>query len=180
MSKMETDPEFFSLNQLTISLLLLSMVLMKETIDQEIVQAICLACMLSLIIKEVDSHRENDRSPEFRADLAPTDSSEEYHTPDLDLADPPSRMEEDSPTENILDHHYVSESEDLSSLRPRLKTAPDMSARRPIEAFSTVPSRTGASHHQSITWKPMPPKSIVPTQHRSNKEFHSLSIRFLP
>ena len=54
MGKSEVGNELHSLNQVTIALLLLAMVLMRDTMDSEVILAICLACILSLVITEVE------------------------------------------------------------------------------------------------------------------------------
>ena len=174
MSKSETGYEFYSVNQVAVVLLLFAMVLMRDTIDNEIMEAICLACILSLIVKEVESNQDKNRVPAMKRDMTPAESGVGYSS-DEDLADPLDDMEEDHPFSSTPEHH-AHELEMNESLGSNSRIPP---TRRPIDVYSRIPSGTEAPHHQGITWKPMPPKSIVPTKQPSNNE-QSLSIRFVP
>ncbi len=176
MSRAETGNECWATNQVTIFLLLLAMVLMRDSIDNELIQAVCLACLLSLIISEVEMNRDTDPISDMRSNPATAaDSSDEYFPSDIG---PSSEVLEDSDAESTP---YSDDDEIEAGKSPaHQKTASDISTRRPIEAYSSMTSGTETTHNQGITWKPMPPKSIVPTKHLPNKDSQSLSIRFVP
>ena len=172
MSKLENDHDLYSVNQVTVALLLLAMVLMKDSIDNDTIQAICLTCILSLIIKEVEANQDKDSVPGVSRDMTTADLSEGH--PSLST-DPVTETEEEFPADSTPEHQFQEESEAHKSLGPNPEIP---SSRRLIEAYSSIPSGKEINYHQGITWKPMPPKSIVPAKHSSNKEFRNLSIRF--
>ncbi|MGI6549891.1 MAG: hypothetical protein ACOX4Q_07625 [Syntrophomonadales bacterium] len=174
MSKSETGNEFNSLSQVTIVILLLAVVLMRDDIDRDLIQAICLACLLSLIINEVEVNRVIEPSSDMKSDSAAADSGEEHLSSESDSS---SEVLEDFDVESTPDFEDDFE---FSTSPGHQKTTSDISNRRPIEVYSSIPSETKTTHNQDITWKPMPPKSIVPTKHLPNKESQSLSIRFVP
>ncbi len=149
------------LNQTAISLLLLAMILIEEPFDQEIIQIIGLACILSLIIKEVDSQWDTNLKAENRPDTKKPAS--------VVSTDPPSEMVDKAPSKDTTDRKFTS--------GPNSKTDPGASTRRPVKTYDVIPN--GTVHSQDIIWKPMPPKSIVPTRPQSRKESHSLSIKFI-
>lgn len=169
MNKLESDHDLYSVNQVTIALLLLAMALMKDSIDNDTVQAICLTCILSLIIKEVESNQDKDSVPGMSRDMTTADLSEALST------DPVTETVEEFPDDSTPEHQFQEESE----AQKKSEANPEIpSSRRLIDAYSNIPSGKEINYHQGITWKNMPPKSIVPTKHSSNKEFHNLSIRF--
>lgn len=170
MSKLETDHDFYSINQVTIALLLLAMVLMRDSIDNEIVQAVCLACLLSLLIKEAELCQDKDSVSEV-IDNTETAFDEEHTS----YSDSPAETSEYIPSSSTSAQH----SNEESGLQKQSSPEPEIpSYRRPVEVYSSIPGGTGTTHQQAITWKPMPPKSIVPTKHPQNKEAQNLSIRF--
>jgi len=176
VGKSEVANEFQSLSQLTIALLLLAMVLMRDTIDSEVIQAICLACILSLVITEVESSRDQDPVSDIDWNLPEGDLDREQFTSAPDI---PIGTVEDFPADDGPGHHAYVESGVQDRDEPCREKSSIPPHRRPITAYSSVPDETGKSHQREIRWKPMPPKSVVPTKNPSTKETHTLSIRFV-
>ncbi|MGE5544166.1 MAG: hypothetical protein ACM3UW_04270 [Bacillota bacterium] len=176
MNKSETNPEIYSVSQITVALLLLTMVLLRDSIDNEMFQAICLACILSLVITEVELSQDKDNVPELKGDMATADFS--GRQPSLS-ADPPAEAIEELPSKNTP-HDQTQEASEVPKHSGASSATPSTASyRRPVEVYNSIPSGRDTNYHQGITWKPMPPKSIVPTKHVPNKESHNLSIRFV-
>lgn len=176
VGKSEVAIEFQSLNQVTIALLLLALVLMRDTIDSELIQAICLACILSLVITEVELSRDQDPVPDINWDLPEGEPDPEHFTAVPDI---PTGSAAEVPADDGLGDHAYAESgvQDQGESYPEKSSIPPH--RRPITAYSSVSDETGTSTNREIRWKPMPPKSVVPTKNPSTKETHTVSIRFV-
>ncbi|MGI6514409.1 MAG: hypothetical protein GX052_04080 [Syntrophomonadaceae bacterium] len=174
MGKSEVGNELHSLNQVTIALLLLAMVLMRDTMDSEVILAICLACILSLVITEVELSQ--DPVSDINRNSAEGDPGQEQFTT---ATGTPIATVEGFPVDDDPGHHAYAESGTHEQDEPDPNQPSIPPHRRPITAYSSVPDETGTAHNREVRWKPMPPKSVVPTKNPATKETHTLSIRFV-
>ncbi len=176
VGKSEVANEFQSLSQLTIALLLLAMVLMRDTLDSELIQAICLACLLSLVITEVELSRDQDFVADINTNSAGGNPSpERFNT----ATGTPVAAAEEFSADDSPSHHAYAEPEADEQGQPDRDQPSIPSYRRPITAYSSIPDEAGSTDNREIRWKPMPPRSVVPTKNPSTKETHTLSIRFV-
>lgn len=165
--------EFHSVNQIAIVLLLLVIATKRDTIDNEVMEAICLACILSLLVKEVQSGQDEVPLPAIKKDA---DTSEPGGI--LETADEELEFTDDMEEEQAMDETPGHRSVEREINRPSMPHSGIPATRRPLDAYSIIPG-TETPRHQTVAWKPMPPKSIVPVKQASSNE-HSLSIKFAP